>query len=637
MRPILKVLFCLLVLFCGQQQAFAQLTITNFKINNATSVTVYTTTSSSTTYPYTASVKRPQGSVTSASVDVYPENGSQTGNALGGSFGNAGNWTWNADGFEYATITGNVSLSDGSSGFGTYTALRLSTAFSPQYRSSNTVQLVRSSNPPSTAAPFLNSLSPNLGQAGTYVTIIGSGLGDATGLTFNGVATPIISTSATNLSFQVPSGATTGNVVVTNPLGTSNGLLFTVGNPPATTGWCNLPNREGSSICGTQFVAYTTAPRVLLGQKAEREGWPDSYDWWTVYRWEYNYSGNANDWHTINGAESRDFQPWDCWQTVHYRRVILKERENIWGQLYHDAWATSNEVTVTPSSPPPTPTQASYVYYACANVAGTFTISFTPGEAATSSNWSLPDASWTVNGVGNAVIGVNSYNVGAGTSVTIGVPANVPPGTYQIHTSSTGPAGTAGYRVIQVAVDRTAPSVITGLTSTFWNQTATYTLAGSNSSYIWTPPSGWSITSGQGTASVRMKTAGYDTYSDVEVAFTDQCGTPKTAYLTVNNVSRTANCRICPQQKQALTVRGVETEAALYPNPAATQITLAVGDTQGQATIYDSHGTVRKAVTLRGETPEVRIDIQDLPEGLYHVRIVGKDQQEVQHQLQIRR
>ena len=82
-----------------------------------------------------------------------------------------------------------------------------------------------------TAAPVLTSLSPTSGSVGTSVTIAGANFGTTKGtstVTFNGtVATPT-SWSASSLVVPVPSGATTGNVVVTVGGVASNASPFTV-------------------------------------------------------------------------------------------------------------------------------------------------------------------------------------------------------------------------------------------------------------------------------------------------------------------------------------------------------------------------------------------------------------------------
>ena len=77
----------------------------------------------------------------------------------------------------------------------------------------------------------ISSLSPTSGPVGTSVTIAGSGFGASQGsstVAFNGANASPTGWSDTSIAVPVPSGATTGNVVVTaNGIG-SNGVNFTV-------------------------------------------------------------------------------------------------------------------------------------------------------------------------------------------------------------------------------------------------------------------------------------------------------------------------------------------------------------------------------------------------------------------------
>lgn len=82
------------------------------------------------------------------------------------------------------------------------------------------------------AQPTITNLNPSSAAVGASVTITGSGFaaiqGSAT-VTFNGTAvTSVTSWSALSLVVLVPSGATTGNVVVTQNGLTSGGSSFTV-------------------------------------------------------------------------------------------------------------------------------------------------------------------------------------------------------------------------------------------------------------------------------------------------------------------------------------------------------------------------------------------------------------------------
>ncbi len=73
-------------------------------------------------------------------------------------------------------------------------------------------------SPAAPAAPVITSLSPASGSVATSVTVAGANFGSTQGtstLTFNGTPASPSSWSATSILASVPSGATTGNIVVT--------------------------------------------------------------------------------------------------------------------------------------------------------------------------------------------------------------------------------------------------------------------------------------------------------------------------------------------------------------------------------------------------------------------------------------
>src|SRR6185369_2677462 len=80
-------------------------------------------------------------------------------------------------------------------------------------------------------SPTLTSLSPTSGPVGTSVTIAGANFGASKGtstVTFNGTTATPTSWSASSIVVPVPTGATTGNVVVTVGGMASNARSFTV-------------------------------------------------------------------------------------------------------------------------------------------------------------------------------------------------------------------------------------------------------------------------------------------------------------------------------------------------------------------------------------------------------------------------
>jgi len=81
------------------------------------------------------------------------------------------------------------------------------------------------------SGPAVTGLSPNSAAAGTSVTITGTNFGATQGAStvrFNGTPATPTAWSATSITVPVPTGATTGNVVVTVSGAASNGVTFTV-------------------------------------------------------------------------------------------------------------------------------------------------------------------------------------------------------------------------------------------------------------------------------------------------------------------------------------------------------------------------------------------------------------------------
>jgi hypothetical protein len=109
-----------------------------------------------------------------------------------------------------------------------------------------------------TVVPSITSLSPASGAVGTAITIAGSGFGaiqDTSTVTFNGIAATPTSWSTTSIVVPVPTGATSGNVVVTIGGLATNGVAFTVVSPTSITTLSPTSGAVGASvtITGTNF------------------------------------------------------------------------------------------------------------------------------------------------------------------------------------------------------------------------------------------------------------------------------------------------------------------------------------------------------------------------------------------------
>jgi len=116
--------------------------------------------------------------------------------------------------------------------------------------------------------PNISSLNPTAGPVGSSVTIAGTNFGLTTGtVTFNGTVAAPTMWSNTSITVPVPSGATTGNVVVTANSVASNGMAFTVLIPPSITSLSPTAGPFGTTvtITGANFGATQGSSSVTFG------------------------------------------------------------------------------------------------------------------------------------------------------------------------------------------------------------------------------------------------------------------------------------------------------------------------------------------------------------------------------------
>jgi hypothetical protein len=126
-----------------------------------------------------------------------------------------------------------------------------------------------------TGLPTLNSLSAPGGPVGTSLTLTGTYLGTATAVSLNGQAVPFTAVNATTITATVPAGATTGNVVVTTPTGTSNGLPFSLTLPDlvvSTTTTIPAGLYTNITITGTGTATLAGDVAVVVGATVQDGG-----------------------------------------------------------------------------------------------------------------------------------------------------------------------------------------------------------------------------------------------------------------------------------------------------------------------------------------------------------------------------
>jgi hypothetical protein len=123
----------------------------------------------------------------------------------------------------------------------------------------------------SSGPPSITSLFPNSGAVGTSVTISGSNFGPNQGTStvkFNGVTASVAAWSNTSITSIVPSGATTGNVLVTVVGVQSNGVGFTV---PETISQPSQPSGPAVGQLSTPYSFSSSGSVSSLGHSLQYE------------------------------------------------------------------------------------------------------------------------------------------------------------------------------------------------------------------------------------------------------------------------------------------------------------------------------------------------------------------------------
>ncbi|HXX99920.1 MAG TPA: IPT/TIG domain-containing protein [Candidatus Limnocylindrales bacterium] len=132
------------------------------------------------------------------------------------------------------------------------------------------------------SSPTISYTTPVNGPVGTSVKIVGSNFGASQGsstVTFNGTPATPTSWSNTQVVAPVPTGATTGPVIVTVGGVASNKVNFTVGTPPTIsyTNPVNGPVGTSVTIVGTYFGATQGSSTVTFnGTAATPTSWSNT-------------------------------------------------------------------------------------------------------------------------------------------------------------------------------------------------------------------------------------------------------------------------------------------------------------------------------------------------------------------------
>ncbi|MBB6609733.1 DUF3494 domain-containing protein [Pontibacter sp. Tf4] len=282
-------------------------------------------------------------------------------------------------------------------------------------------------------------------------------------------------------TIKVTAGTTPGDITVkaTNDCGTSTAQIKAVKvsiEAPATPG----PITGPATVCGgQQSITYSIA--AVTGAT--------SYEWsapgWTIT------SGQGTTTITVTPGTSAT--------------TIKVTAKNACGL----GSSNSLQVQVT-NTPPPAPTAIKGTPYSCATTTATYTIDAVAG--ATGYVWSVP-AGWTI------VSGQNTTSI----TVKVGIGA----GTISVKAKGACGDGPAQTLTVQPQTNiPAAPAAINGPSEVCKSQAGLiYSVVPVTgvSTYTWSVPTGWTIVSGQGTATITV-TAGA-TNGNITVTATNDCGT----------------------------------------------------------------------------------------------------------------
>jgi IPT/TIG domain len=112
----------------------------------------------------------------------------------------------------------------------------------------------------STAAPSIGSVSPASGAVGTTVAINGSGLSGASAVAFGAKSASFTVNSASQITANVPNGASTGPISVNTPGGTATSPTSFVVTTPTTTTTSTTTTSTTTTTIQTTTSSTATAP-----------------------------------------------------------------------------------------------------------------------------------------------------------------------------------------------------------------------------------------------------------------------------------------------------------------------------------------------------------------------------------------
>ncbi|TVT40630.1 T9SS type A sorting domain-containing protein [Hymenobacter setariae] len=698
MRP--RLLTCLwLILLCCYKSFGQTYTLSDFKLNgNATSLAI---NGPSGPVDYLVTVRRAAGSVNEGTIKIFAGSStaaSTNTNAISSAINTDPNrWTTSGS-FQYQTLRSSFSASTSNlTAPNNYAyAVALDINNSALVLGSSSGIAVTFAPPPSgggSSNPYFSVQDAKLdpypdrsqskylyAEYGTPLTIkiIGAGLQYVTKVTIDGRSVAIQS-------------ATTSQIV-TVPITVQGDYSYTADLNVIGQGYyVNIPVRmvvplsaftpcAPSEICATQqCVTMGGTVGLIRGRILARSSYdfdeyiynrryssPLSGDNTTFAKQEedesvqWQASTDGSNWYDISGANDRNYQPGPLSQTTYFRRDS-DHKEGSLGSRAH--WYTSNVVAINVI--PPAPVFTSSTYSSCGN-GSVIRVGVNPVQGAVSYNWWVPYQGWAMS-----TDGQNFTNFGGGSYIVptnqiyIRVPAGAS-GAYNIAASTNGTNGWTPYGpgLCDHSSDANATINVTPGSGAVGQPTglmATRNRTGCETYYTVTMPVVAGATSYQATLG-GYTAAGYVSGSTVYFPHTyyPDCSSAYSVFGTVtatgpcNSVTVNAGvsinmlkgCSTCPSgyreasnAKNATMQSSVEQpgQPGIYPNPASTELHINLGGQEAVAHLYNSVGDIVQEATIHEGVADTILNVQALPQGLYHLRVIQRDGKTENHQIKIAR
>jgi hypothetical protein len=235
---------------------------------------------------------------------------------------------------------------------------------------------------------------------------------------------------------------------------------------------------------------------------------------------------------------------------------------------------------------------------------GSFNYSVSAVAGATSYIWTVPSGC--------------SITANNGTNITVSFPSNFSSGSITVKAANSCGTGTA----TSLSLSRlpSTPSTISGPTSVCINQQGVvYTTPFiQGQTYTWTVPSGATITSGQGTASITVKFGNCS--GNVTVKASNNCGVSSSRTKYVCAVA----CRMgqeTPDGTEEAIEMVNETEPIVYPNPGNGQFTIGGIKQKSVIQVFTSTGQLVRSVLVQTEIETLQFNLDNEADGLYLIRI----------------